>query len=75
MYYTLYHDVLCGLHEQAEQIKALQEISLLENQVKGCQNETRILRQQATERELRFQVSKAGFSFIEIRIICCVLPF
>jgi molecular chaperone GrpE (heat shock protein) len=75
MYYTSYHYIQFGLREQAERTNALQQMSELENQVKRCQNEIKNLRQQARERELKLQVSKAGFSFIEITIICFVLPF
>jgi hypothetical protein len=86
MYYTSYHDVLCGLHEQAEQtgflaelesmaIRGLQERAMFENLLVRCQNEVEFLRQHAMERKQKHQVSKAGFSLIEIRIICFVLPF
>lgn len=77
---------LCGLRQQAEltdlfaklesvAARGLQERATFENLLVKCQNEIDFLCQHAKERKSDHQVSKAGFSLIELRIICYALPF
>jgi hypothetical protein len=47
----------------------LQGRMIFENLMEGCQKEIELLLQHINESERGFQVSKAGFSFNQIRII------
>lgn len=80
MYYASHLDVFCDLCNQVavadhvaelESIatRGLQERTTFKNLLEECRKETEVLRQHIMERERYHQVSKAGFSFNQIRII------
>jgi hypothetical protein len=86
MYYTSHLDVLCGLCNQvartgyvaeleSKATMGLQEKTMFENLLKGCQQEIELLQQHIMQRQRDCQVSKVGFSLIKLELFIFVLPF